>query len=466
MWVSKSTYPTWEGITLVVNSKARRPRVQVTADGQGMVGHAGVRLLADLAERSGVEGALSTALRSMRQRRRRHEPGSVLVDLAVTLADGGDCLSDLQVLRNQPGLFGEVASQTTAWRVVEAIDQSLLERIQRARARARARVWKWGAAPGRVTLDFDATLVKSYSEKAGAAPTYKQGFGFHPLLVHLDETREALAGRLRPGNAGANTAKDHVELLDAALAQLPLPTRAEDSEQGLELLVRSDSAGASHGFVGAIAERGLEFSVGFDVTEPVRAAILQLPESTWVEAITKEMEEREGAQVAEFTSWLDLSPWPRGARVLVRREEPHPGASYNLFDPHGLRHQALITNSQDPDTAYLEARHRLHARVEDRIKEAKECGLANLPCSSFQANRVWLLLVLMAQDLLAWARQLCLPAEFSEAAPKRLHYQVLHVAGRLVRSGRRSTLRLDARWPWAAEPAAAFTRLRALPLTT
>ena len=201
---------------MVVNSRARRPRVQVTADGQGMVGHAGVRLLADLAERSGLEGALSTALRSMRQRRRRHEPGSVLVDLAVTLADGGDCLSDLQVLRNQPGLFGEVASQTTAWRVVEAIEQSVLERVQRARARARARVWKWGAAPGRATLDFDATLVKSFSEKAGAAPTYKQGFGFHPLLVHLDETREALAGRLRPGNAGANTAQDHVELLDEA----------------------------------------------------------------------------------------------------------------------------------------------------------------------------------------------------------------------------------------------------------
>ena len=139
------------------------------------------------------------------------------------------------------------------------------------------------------------------------------------------------------------------------------------------------------------------------------------------------MEEREGAQVAEITSWLDLSPWPRGARVLMRREEPQPGASYNLFDPHGLRHQALITNSQDLDTAYLEARHRLHARVEDRIKEAKECGLANFPCSSFQANRVWLL---------------------------------------LVRSGRRTTLRLNARWPWAQELAAAFTSLRTLPLTT
>jgi hypothetical protein len=321
--------------------------------------------------------------------------------------------------------------------------------------------------PKRVTLDFDSTLVEVESEhKEGAGPNWKHGFGFHPLLVYLDQTGEALAGRLRPGNAGANTALDHVELLDAALAQLPLPTKSEDEEHGLEVLVRSDSAGASHGFVSAIAERGLEFSVGFDVTEPVREAILHLPEASWEVAITKEMEEREGAEVAEITSLLNLSLWPSGSRVLVRREEPHPGASYHLFDPNGLRHQALITNSQDSDIAYLEARHRLHARVEDRIKEAKECGLANFPCSSFQANRVWLLLVQMAQDLLAWASRLCLPEEFLEAAPKRLRYQVLHVVGRLVRSGRRTTLRLDARWPWAAQLAAAFTSLRSLPLPT
>ena len=460
-----TTIPTWEGITLRVKF-SDRPRLRVEADGSGLVGHAGSRLLAELAERSGLDQGLSKALGPLVKRRRRHDPGRVLVDLAVTLADGGECIADLATLRQQPDLFGEVASTPTAWRVLDSIVEPLLERLQLARARARARVWSWGMGPKQVTLDFDATLVEVESEhKEGAAPNWKHGFGFHPLLVYLDQTEEALAGKLRPGNAGANTALDHVELLDAALAQLPLPTKAEDLEQGPRVLVRSDSAGASHDFVGAIAERGLEFSVGFDVTEPVREAVLQLPEGSWEVAITKEMEEREGAEVAEITSLLNLSLWPSGSRVLVRREEPHPGASYNLFDPHGLRHQALITNSQDPDIAYLEARHRLHARVEDRIKEAKECGLGNFPCASFQANRVWLLLVQMAQDLLAWARQLCLPGEFLEAAPKRLRYQVLHVAGRLVRSGRRNTLRLDARWPWAAALATAFRRLRSLPLT-
>jgi hypothetical protein len=192
-------------------------------------------------------------------------------------------------LRQQPDLFGQVASTPTAWRVLDSIEEPLLERVQATRVRARARVCAWGMRPKRVTLEFDSTLVEVESEhKEGAAPNWKHGFGFHPLLVYLDQTGEALAGRLRPGNAGANTAQDHVELLDAALQQLPLPTKADDEEHGLEVLVRSDSAGASHGFVGAIAERGLEFSVGFDVTEPVRLAILKLPRSCWVDAIQQD----------------------------------------------------------------------------------------------------------------------------------------------------------------------------------
>jgi hypothetical protein len=381
------------------------------------------------------------------KRRRRHDPGQVLADLAVTLADGGECIADLATLRQQPDLFGQVASTPTAWRVLDSIGEPMLERLLAARARARARVWAWGMGHGAQAGDPGLRL------HPGGGGVRAQRRGGSQLEARLWLPPFAgLSGPDRRGPGGPAAARecrrqhclDHVELLDAALVQLPLPTKSEDEEQGLEVLVRSDSAGASHGFVSAIAERGREFSVGFDVTEPVREAIRQLPEGSWEVAITKEMEEREGAEVAEITSLLNLSLWPSGSRVLVRREEPHPGASYTLFDPNGLRHQALITNSQDSDIAYLEARHRLHARVEDRIKEAKECGLANFPCSSFQANRVWLLLVQMAQDLLAWASRLGLPEEFLEAAPKRLRYQVLHMAGRLVRSGRRTTLRLDA----------------------
>ena len=235
----------------------RRPALKVTADGRGVVSHAGVRLLADVAERSGLGADLSGVFASMLKRPRRHAPGDVLVDLAVTLADGGECVSDLKVLRNQPGLFGEVASQPTAWRVLDAVDEALLASLQAARAAARARVWAAGLAPEKTTLDFDASLVNVHSEKQQAGPTYKRGFGYHPLLVFLDETSEALAAKLRPGGAGANTAADHVELLDAAVAQLPVVTKADDPDTGMEVLVRADTAGATHAFVDAIVAKGL-----------------------------------------------------------------------------------------------------------------------------------------------------------------------------------------------------------------
>jgi len=236
-----TTIPTKEGITLRVKFN-HRPRVVVRADGAGLVGHAGSRLLAELAERSGLEAALSRALSPMAKRVRRHDPARVLVDLAITLAAGGECISDLTVLRQQPELFGQVASTPTVWRVLDSIDKRMLARLTAAVAEARATVWEWGLRPARVTLDFDATLVEVESEgKEQAAPNYKHGFGYQPLLVYLDQTGEALGGTLRPGNAGSNTARDHQGLLDEALAQLPVPTRQEDQERGLEVLVRSDS---------------------------------------------------------------------------------------------------------------------------------------------------------------------------------------------------------------------------------
>ena len=215
-----------------VKRSRRRPRLKVTADGHGMASHAGTRLLADIAERSGLGAQLTRALAPVVQGHRRHAPGDVLVDLAVMLADGGECVSDLKVLRDQPDLFGEVASQPTTWRLLDAIDTGLLAGLQAARAEPRARAWAAGLAPARLTLDFDASLVDLHSEKELAAPTYKKGFGYHPLFVFLDETGEALAAKLRPGSAGANTAADHVGLLDAAVAQLPVTTKADGPRGG------------------------------------------------------------------------------------------------------------------------------------------------------------------------------------------------------------------------------------------
>jgi len=437
--------------------------MDVTADGEGIVAHAGARLISGMAEMVGLGDAWSVAMAPTVRRRRAIDPGWVLVDLAVTLADGGDCLSDLRTLRDQPDLFGRVASAPTAWRVIDSIDDALLDALRAGRAKARATAWAAGGAPDRITLDFDATLVTAHSEKQDAAATYKMGFGFHPLGCWLDETNEALAAILRPGNAGANTAADHVTVLDMALAQLPVKPKGLDPDSGVEMLARADSAGATHGFVDALRERGIEFSVGFDVTEDVRLAILALPEDAWGEAIRQDCKVREGAEIAELTAYLDLSTWPEGTRAIVRREEPHPGAQFNLFDPAGWRHQVFICDSEDPDISYLEARHRGHARVEDRIRCAKDTGLRNFPFHDFAANQAWLEVVLGASDLIAWTQLLCLDGELATAEPKRLRYCLLHTPGRLAHHARRTVLRLARNWPWADQLRLAFVRLRKIP---
>lgn len=176
----------------------------VTRGGRGLVNHAGARLVSDLADDIGLTVGLSNALASTKQRRRGHDRGEVLRDLAVMIADGGTRTSDLAVLRNQPRLFEDVASNSTAWRTLEAIDDAVLEQVAVARSQAREQAWARGMDPGFYVIDLDATLVGAHSEKEGAAPTYKRGFGFHPLMAYLDATGEALAGRLRPGNAGTH----------------------------------------------------------------------------------------------------------------------------------------------------------------------------------------------------------------------------------------------------------------------
>ena len=446
-----------------------RPPLSVTADGKGIAAHAGTRLLAEMAEFTGLSGALSEALAPTVRRTRRHDPGRVLLDIALTLADGGDCLSDLSVLRDQPAVFGSVASTPTASRVVDSVDADRLEAIRAARAEARARAWAAGLCPvsetGPLLIDFDATLVDAHSEKNGAGPTYKGGYGFSPLACFLDATNEALAVLLRPGNRAPHNADDHIEVLKLALAQLPVAPKGLDPVNGVAMVVRTDAAGASHKFVDALVERGIEFSIGMEMRQHVRLAILALSTRAWTEAITSACEIREGAEVAELTE-LDLSYWPVGTRAIVRREEPHPGAQFSLFDPGGWRHQVFITNSTDTDIAYLEARHRGHARIEDRIRCAKDTGLRNLPFGDFENNACWVELICLAQDLIAFTQGLVLEGELAKAEPKRLRYALLHTAGRLTTTSRRTTLRLQSEWPWAQALADGFTKLRSLPLTT
>jgi hypothetical protein len=399
---------------LKVQRDGRRFTVDVVPDGDGLVSHAGAGLLAEAADRIGLTRALSRALAPMRQRRGRHDPGRVVRDLVVMLADGGDCLADLRAVRDQQSLFGPVASDATAFRVIDRIatDPALLDALRVARAQAREHAWKAGARPERIVIDVDATLITAHSEKDGAAGTFKRGFGFHPLLGYLDDSREALAGMLRPGNAGANTASDHIELLELALAQLP---RRE--VEHAEIVVRTDSAAATHEFTDELRDARIRFVMGYDLTETLRAAILDLHEHAWQAAVRQDGEPREGAWVAEVTSALDLSAWPEGTRVIVRRERPHPGAQLSFTDHDGHRFLATLTDLTG-DMVKLECLHRARANAEDRIRAAKQTGLENLPFRDFDLNAVWLELSLIAQDLIAWTQRWRSPASSPPANPR------------------------------------------------
>jgi hypothetical protein len=443
----------------MVKRNRRRRRIKFTGDGTGIVNHAGARVLADLADEVGLTAALSVAMAPTKQRRRGHDRGQVLADVAVMLADGGETISDVAVLRDQPALFGEVGSHATVWRSLEAVDVAVLARIKQARAEARAAAWAAGADPGFYVIDLDATLIGAHSDKEQAAPTYKRGFGFHPLLAYLDATGEALAGLLRPGNAGSGTAVDHVTVLDDALAQLPVDPLE------VEVIARVDSAGWSHGFVNHCRDRRVRFVIGHQLTIDIANVLVNVPERAWRPAISADGSElREHAEVVEITARVDLSAWPQGCRIIARREDPHPGAQLTFTDVDGHRFQVFATDLPDADIAYLEALYRGRGRAERQICDTKATGLTNLPSHSFAINSVWLQLTLTAHDLLAWSRLLLFDGDMAQAEPKRLRYCLFHTAGHLVTTGRRTICRLSATWPWTDDLVTAFTRVRTIAL--
>lgn len=451
--------------------------LSVCADGVGVVAHAGSVGLRLLADRVGLTSELSKAM-SRRSFVPVHDRGRVLADVAVMLADGGEAIADIDVLRHQSSVLGPVASPPTVWRALDEVAGVGLKKIAAARARVRRHVWaqlRGGPPPSQVAgsdlgatvvLDVDATIVIAHSEKEQASPTFKRTFGFHPLGVWCDNTGEFLTAKLRTGRAGSNTATDHIEVLTDAIAQIPGAHRRD-------LLIRSDGAGASHDLLDWLTEQGkvrgrkVEYSVGFAITEKIREAIELVPKKVWTPAADADGGVREGGDVAELTGLLDLTRWPAGMRVIVRRERPHPGAQLSLFEEtDGWRYQAFVTNTQAGQLAFLEARHRAHARVEDRIRHAKDTGLGRFPSREFKINQTWLMLTTIAADLVAWTRLLALTGEAKTLAacePKALRYRFLHVPARLTHSARQRRLRIPETWPWATAIAAVFANIAAIP---
>jgi hypothetical protein len=434
-------------------------------------------LLTATIRRVGLDGALSAALEPWRRPHAVHDPGKVVLDLAVAMALGGDCLADIALLRAAPDVFGQVASDPTVSRVIDALAgdaSAALTAIDTARAVVRARAWQLAGdhAPDHdisshrpLVIDVDATLVTAHSDKEHAAPTFKRGYGFHPLWAFADHgpagTGEPLSVLLRPGNAGSNTAADHIAAVRAALRQLP--GYRPGCRPGRQVLVRADAGGCTHAFVSWLVRRRLQYSIGFTLPTDFTTHLEKIPEQAWTAAYDADGQVREGAHVAEVTGLLDLPEWPPGMRVIVRRERPHPGAQLRLTDANGWRITAFATNtragrpnSQLPD---LELRHRRRARAEDRIRCAKDSGLTNLPLHDFTQNQIWCALVALAGELTAWLQMLALSGHDARRwEPKRLRYRLLSIPARLARSGRRVRLHLAAT-PWADLALTAWMRL-------
>ncbi len=483
--------------------------LDVTADGEGVVSHAGLVLLRQLADKAGLTGGLSGALACSRLL--IHDRGRVMADLACAIADGSEVISDFRVLADQKELFGLVASVPTVWRTLSEVaagGPGTLAGISGAVNAARRRAWaavgaRHGALPGVRIADkvlegvlcirLDATVTPAHSDKELAEPNFK-GFGHHPLLSYCDNTGEPLAAMMRRGGAGSNTVTDHLTVLQDSIAALP-------PEHRRRLMVTCDGAGASHGLLGRLdtlaARPGyqLTYSVGWELG--AREAINLVPKGGWQVAIDhrgavreRRAEDacparwcgharcwREQAHVTELTGLLrdgpggdQLAGWPASMRVFARRERPHPGAQLSLFEAEdGWRYSLWVTNLPTSlrgwraNPAYIDAAHRVHARVEDGIRTGKDCGIGRFPSHDFAINSAWLAAALIAATLLAWLRLLALDGDLARAEPKTLRYKILHAAARLAHSGRRRRLKISRTWPWATAIATAWTRLAALP---
>ncbi len=458
------------------------PRVHTDGAGKGVVSQAGAVLLTRTVKASGLDRALSVALGGWRKPLAIHDPAKVLLDLAVSLALGGDCLADIGLLRAEPAVFGRVASDPTVSRTIDALAKdapAALAAIHAARALARERVWTLAGAQSPfadidaanpLIVDVDATLVTAHSEKHCAMPTFKKGFGFHPIWAFLDHgpegTGEPLSVMLRPGNAGSNTAADHIVVIREAIRQLPLPP---GGKVGRKVLIRIDGAGASHEVLNYIVARGMSYSIGFTLPDTTPDLLALIPASAWTPAYDSDGNIREGAWVAELTGLLDLDKngWPAGMRVIIRKERPHPGAQLRITDVDGHRITAFATNTATggPGTQLgdLEVRHRRRARCEDRIRCAKDTGLTNLPLHDLDQNRIWCAIIALACEITAWMQMLAWPEHPARRwEPKRLRLRLLSTAGHLATSARTRTLHLSQHAPWTHLILKGLDRLKTL----
>src|SRR6266702_172512 len=466
--------PMSRGTFRVNDSTGWSKGLTVTADGDAVIAHAGAAALRLTADRTGLTTALSRVLRRDGFTP-GHDRGRVLTDTAVMMADGGNTVRGIDVLRHQRDLLGEVASPATLSRALGEVDQQALDRIDAARAQVRAQVW-------------DLIVARH---------------GLHPMAVMCDNTDECLADQLRAGTAGANDASDHIALLARAIAQIPEPWRHN-------LLITADGAGATHQLLNWLTSLDrepdgddpgmrVEYTVGWPVDKNTGRAIALLPPEAWTAMIAADglpgipatLDAASGpdtvGEVAEITHLLPhLRHWPPGLRVFARRvkplrdttPKPLPGTGQLELDLQtraaGWRYEAFATNAaptqphENPNevTAWLDGRHRVHARVEDHFRVGNDTGADRLPSQHFAVNAAWQRTHAIACDLIAWLRLLGCDDALARTEPATLQYRIFHAPAILTRGGRRRRLNFPPHWPWTGHIQAIFTRLLALPAPT
>jgi hypothetical protein len=445
-------------------------QVVVEQGGDQVVAHVGLHALGAFADRLKLGDSLSARIVQPGERLPVHDRGKVLTQAMLMLAGGGEACSDIEHLRSQPALFGAVASDSTLYRTFRQIDAATLAGLWEAMAEVRTRVWRRSSATtGKpaVVLDIDSSLHQVHSEnKQQAAPTYKGGYGFHPIYCFADATGETLGVVLRPGNAGANTIADHITVLDQAIGQLPAEIAAGHRRGDDPTLVRRavrvrcDSAGCTE-FVWHCRDRNVGFAVVARSNASIHAAISRVvvDDERWRPALRQDGEERPGAEVAELTDLVELSDWPDGTRLIVRREPLHPGAQQSLFPSLLFRYWGHYTDATGDDEVSLDVRMRAHAHVEDDIRRVKDSGGDRFPFVDIDANRAWLAVVCFADALVRWFQLLCLTGPLAIAEPKTLRWALWHTPARLVHRARRRVVRILDAWPSADELLGAYQRL-------
>ena len=463
-----------------MNANSTR-NVIVESGGTQVVGHVGLHALGMFADRLGVASALSRAVGWSGPGIPIHDRGKVLTQAMLMLAGGGESCTDIEMLASQERLFTDVCSDSTLYRTfTETLDSDTVARARGAMAQVRSDVWNRTRAVtggGPVILDLDASLVEIHSEnKQGAAAHFKGGYGFHPLFCFADATGEALAGHLRAGNAAANDVTDLLRVLDDGVSQLPTDVRAgHRSGDDLALVqrrvvVRSDSAGGTKAFVEGCRDRNIGFQVVTRRQTAVSAAIAIANEDPgrWEQALDPDGNQDDTvtssgltSSVCEVTDLVDLSSWPEGTRLVIRRQPLHPGARTSLLPDLEYRFWGHYTD-QEGDAAELDRSMRAHAHVEDFIGRLKDAGLERFPFTGFQANQAWLQAVCWASDLVGWFQMLCLTGPLVRAKAKRLRWTFWHAPARIITTARRDIVRILDGWPTADEILAAYRNIAAL----